>query len=135
SAANRNCVVMGAPVRKIISKQLYGMPIYDLVLEDGRVIKDFTHIISALPAYELAPLVAPYSSEVAQLLNSVEYADMATISLTFDDNVDRFIPRDLQGFGYLVPPRENQDILGVVFDTVNFPQQSSTPFETRMTVM
>lgn len=126
---------MGAPVRKIILKQLYGMPIYDIELEDGRMIKDFTHIISALPAYELAPLVAPYSPEAAQLLNSIEYVDMATVSLTFDDSVNRFIPKDLQGFGYLVPPHENQDILGVVFDSVNFPEQSSTPFETRLTVM
>lgn len=39
-------------------------------------------------------------------------------------------------FGYLVPPKEKQPILGTVFDSETFPQQSLTnKYQTRLTVM
>lgn len=40
-----------------------------------------------------------------------------------------------KGFGYLVPSKENEKILGVVFDSSAFPMQNKHPEETRLTVM
>lgn len=40
-----------------------------------------------------------------------------------------------KGFGYLVPTCENENVLGVVFDSLIFPQQNRRAAETRLTVM
>ncbi len=40
-----------------------------------------------------------------------------------------------KGFGYLIPSQENEEILGCVFDSQIFPQQSCSPQELRMTLM
>ena len=53
------------------------------------------------------------------------------------------LPEEFHGFGYLVPSREREDILGVVFDSLTFPGQHAGPDlhaadycpELRLTVM
>lgn len=40
-----------------------------------------------------------------------------------------------KGFGYLIPQKERQPILGVVFDSCTFPQQNRTSHELRLTAM
>jgi oxygen-dependent protoporphyrinogen oxidase len=40
-----------------------------------------------------------------------------------------------KGLGYLVGSKEDQDVLGVTFDSMAFPQFNQTPQETRLTVM
>ena len=43
------------------------------------------------------------------------------------------LPHD--GFGYLIPSKEKEELLGVVWDSSTFPQQNRTPDETRLTAI
>jgi oxygen-dependent protoporphyrinogen oxidase len=93
-------------------------------------------LISALPAYEIARLLKLHDTELAQMLESIEFASVAVITMTFDNHGDEsnVIPKELHGFGYLVPPKYQEPVLGVVFDSLTFPQQQSSEL-TRVTVM
>ena len=45
------------------------------------------------------------------------------------------LPKEAQGFGYLVPTKEKETILGVQWNSCMFPEQETTQGTTRMTVM
>jgi len=53
------------------------------------------------------------------MLNSLEYANMAVMTLQYQDSA---IPQN--GFGYLVPSCEQCDVLGITFDSLIFPQNA-----------
>lgn len=91
------------------------------------------HIISALPAKALAPLLPSSSScePLARLLQQVTTVTVAVVSLEYEGSV---LP--VTGFGHLLPSSEDPGLLGVVYDSVFFPQHNSPgPESTRLTVM
>lgn len=93
-------------------------------LEDGRVLEG-DHVYFTLPAMAVSELLAPYCKG----LESVPSTSVAVVNLGYRSSVLKN-----KGFGYLVPSREQQQILGVVWDSAIFPQQNCAG-ETRLTVM
>lgn len=81
-------------------------------------------IISTLPASSLKSLL-PFKE-----LHQIPSASVATVHFGYRQKLK--FPK---GFGYLVPTKEREQILGVVFDSCVFPQQSAHAEETRFTVM
>lgn len=81
-------------------------------------------VYSALPAHALASLLP---NELASPLSEVKSGDLTVVSLGYKGDI---LP--IKGYGYLVPTYENEDVLGVVFDSALFPGQSD---ETRLTAM
>lgn len=63
-------------------------------------------------------------------LQKFHSADLALVNVGYKANLLNF-----KGFGYLVPREEQEQILGVVWDSSAFPQQNRHPKETRLTVM
>lgn len=106
-----------------------------LKLSDGSAYLA-TDFVSALPSHELARLLKPHDPKVAELLQSIEFANVAVVTMTFNNHGDEanVIPKHLHGFGYLVPPKYQEPVLGVVFDSLTFPQQQADEL-TRITVM
>lgn len=97
--------------------------------ECGQVSAD--HIISALPAKALGAVLPSSCEPLAQLLQQVTMVTVAVVSLEYDGSV---LP--VQGFGHLLPSSEDPGVLGVVYDSVFFPQHNSPEREsTRLTVM
>lgn len=97
--------------------------------ERGQVSAD--HIVSALPAKALGALLPPSCDALAQLLQQVTTVTVAVVSLEYEGSV---LP--VQGFGHLLPSSEDPGVLGVVYDSVFFPQHNSPDREsTRLTVM
>ncbi|KAF3362847.1 Protoporphyrinogen oxidase [Chlamydiales bacterium STE3] len=88
----------------------------------------FDVVISALPSYLLAKLMA--EEKLAKMLASIPYASFAVVNFGF-----RQQEMPLKGFGYLVPSKEKQDILGTIFDSEIFPEQNRAAGEARLTVM
>ncbi len=82
------------------------------------------HLYVAIPAWQLAKLL-PIPE-----LGHIPFASVAAVSLGYKRKI---LPH--KGFGYLVPEVEKQSILGVVWDSVVFPQQNQHSDETRATVM
>ncbi|MEO5377208.1 MAG: protoporphyrinogen oxidase [Magnetococcus sp. DMHC-6] len=74
-------------------------------------------VILAVPAYRAAQLIAPYSSEAAQILRDIYYPPVASLALGFDA---KQVGHLLDGFGYLAPKKEEVKVLGVLFSSTLF---------------
>lgn len=89
------------------------------------------HVFSTIPSYALAGLLA--DNHLTSKLNAIPFISIGVASMLFKDpKVDSQIKN---GFGYLVPPKERQPILGVAFDSKIFPQHKQNPTDTILSVM
>ncbi|XP_077430924.1 protoporphyrinogen oxidase [Vanacampus margaritifer] len=114
-----------APV-KLINPSATGWTIH---LEDGMVKAD--HIISALPAKVLSSVLPSSCQPLIQKLHDISCVTVAVVNLQYEGAV---LP--VTGFGHLVPSSEDRGLLGVVYDSVPFPQHNrSEGTTTRLTVM
>uniref|UniRef100_A0A8C7MHH8 Protoporphyrinogen oxidase n=1 Tax=Oncorhynchus kisutch TaxID=8019 RepID=A0A8C7MHH8_ONCKI len=101
---------------------------WEIQLEVGTIKAD--HIIAALPAK--VPAVLPVDLEpLSQQLREIATVTVAVVNLEYEGSV---LP--VTGFGHLVPSSEDRGLLGVVYDSVPFPQHNRTGGPTtRLTVM
>jgi len=91
-----------------------------------------SHVFSAVSSDALANIVELSSPLLASVLNQLTFSSIAVVNIGYDQPV---ISEVFLGFGYLVPSKERQPILGVTFDSCIFPQQNFSTGETRLTVM
>jgi oxygen-dependent protoporphyrinogen oxidase len=89
--------------------------------KNEKIVAD--HVISCLPSNELASILQSTCPEISALLNQIPFVDIATVNLGYSENV---IPSSIRGFGYLIPPSEQEEVLGVTFDSVTFPRDSKS---------
>jgi len=75
-------------------------------------------VVLALPAHAAAKLLEPLSAIAARELAAVVYAPIAAVGLGFRRAQIRHA---LDGFGMLIPRRENRKTLGVLFSSTLFP--------------
>ncbi|XP_047455430.1 protoporphyrinogen oxidase [Mugil cephalus] len=98
-------------------------------MEDGAISAD--HIISALPAKALSSVLPPSCQPLIQQLQDISTVTVAVVNLEYDGLI---LP--VTGFGHLVPSSEDRGLLGVVYDSVPFPQHNRPDGQTtRLTVM
>ncbi|XP_062394650.1 protoporphyrinogen oxidase isoform X2 [Sardina pilchardus] len=103
---------------------------WEIKLEDGGTVKA-DHVISALPANSLASILPPAAQPLSQQLQEISSVTVAVVNLEYEGSV---LP--VTGFGHLVPSSEDRGLLGVVYDSVPFPQHNGTGVpSTRLTVM
>ncbi|XP_049325053.1 protoporphyrinogen oxidase [Astyanax mexicanus] len=115
-----------APVRRL-DKTAAG---WEIKLEDGITLKA-DHVISALPASALASVLPPAAEPLSKQLLEIPTATVGMVNLEFSGSV---LP--VTGFGHLVPSSEDRGLLGVVYDSIPFPQHNhSGEPSTRLTVM
>ncbi|KAH8265092.1 hypothetical protein KR044_009693 [Drosophila immigrans] len=81
-----------------------------------------SHVVSSLPAYQLAQLVKVQHPLLAAQLISIPYVDVVVVNLQYDSN--QLLQYD--GFGLLVPPVENLPVLGIIFDSCCFDMAGNT---------
>lgn len=98
---------------------------YKIFTQNKEYIAD--GIFSALPLQTLKTLDIPFTHAQKFLLQDLESIGLVTLQMEFDKSV---LP--LKGFGYLVPSKEQEDILGVVFDSEIFKNHDK---KTRLTMM
>ena len=77
----------------------------------------YDHIIVNTPLYKLNKELISVTDEELKVLNKVNYPPLSVMLLGFkkDD-----INHDLDGFGFLVPEKENRKILGALFSSTLF---------------
>jgi len=100
-----------------------------VTLENGETVEG-DMLFSTVSSEVLSDLVREMDSPLAESLSSIAAASLATVNLGYNSAL---LP--CEGFGYLVPSSENENILGAVFDSSAFPEQNSRPQQTRLTVM
>ncbi|MBN3304685.1 PPOX oxidase, partial [Amia calva] len=102
---------------------------WEIALQDGTVKAD--HILSAVPAQVLGSLLPPDAQPLSEELRSIPSVSVAVVNLEYEGSV---LP--VMGFGHLVPSCENRTVLGIVYDSVPFPQHNRRGEPTtRLTVM
>ncbi|XP_054443841.1 protoporphyrinogen oxidase isoform X4 [Pteronotus mesoamericanus] len=117
---------------------LRGQPVSGLSLQaDGRWkvslgdrCLEADHVISAVPASVLSKLLPAEAAPLARVLGTIAAVSVAVVNLQY-----RGARLPVQGFGHLVPSSEDPGILGVVYDSVAFPEQDGSPPGLRVTVM
>jgi protoporphyrinogen/coproporphyrinogen III oxidase len=79
----------------------------------------FDHVFSAIPSHNLSQILepGPNYSLLKSSLDKIPSVDVSVVNLVYTKSK---LP--VEGFGFLVPKTENLPILGVVFDSVAFPQ-------------
>lgn len=70
------------------------------------------HVVLALPASPCADLVEPISSGGARVLRDVPYSPVATVHLLYRRHA---VAHPLDGFGLLIPSREQRPVLGILW--------------------
>uniref|UniRef100_A0A8C5ATJ1 Protoporphyrinogen oxidase n=1 Tax=Gadus morhua TaxID=8049 RepID=A0A8C5ATJ1_GADMO len=84
-------------------------------------------VVSSALASALPPALAPLSKQAQE----ISYVTVAVVNLEYQGAI---LP--VEGFGHLIPSTENKGVLGVVYDSVPFPQHNSPKgVTTRLTVM
>ncbi|KAM6434766.1 protoporphyrinogen oxidase isoform 2-T3 [Liasis olivaceus] len=102
---------------------------WQIALQDGTVEAD--HVISALPAKALAALLPAGSEPLIRDLSAVQAVSVAVVNLQYEN-----AQLPVTGFGHLVPSFEDRPLLGIVYDSVAFPEQDGRQgCATRLTVM
>lgn len=103
---------------------------WEIKLEDGVTLKA-DHVISALPASVLASLLPPAARSLSHQLCEINTVSVGLVNLEYEGSV---LP--VKGFGHLIPSSEDRSVLGVVYDSVPFPQHNRRGEPTtRITVM
>ncbi|KAF5307349.1 hypothetical protein FQR65_LT07066 [Abscondita terminalis] len=87
---------------------------------DGRDKLEASHLISSISAKKLSTLISGHS-QLKELLSSIPFVTVCVINLHYKSELIKN-----EGFGFLVPPKENLPILGVIFDSCCFPCQGCT---------
>ncbi|XP_032938447.1 protoporphyrinogen oxidase isoform X1 [Catharus ustulatus] len=100
---------------------------WQLTLPDRTVTAD--HVISAIPAAALARALPPEAEPLSRELGAIGAASVAVVNLQF-----RGVTLPVTGFGHLVPSSEDPALLGVVYDSVAFPELDGSA-GVRLTVM
>jgi oxygen-dependent protoporphyrinogen oxidase len=75
-------------------------------------------IVLSIPAYEAARLISSLDASLADSLREIEYPPVAMVFMGYKNKSD--IAHDLNGFGFLVPKKENRSILGTIFSSSIF---------------
>ncbi|MGK5593915.1 MAG: protoporphyrinogen oxidase [Parachlamydiaceae bacterium] len=115
-------IFLSDPVQKICFQD------HRVDLQSSRQYESFDYIISTLPANHLVDLFEE-NLGIKPLLKNISFASFAVVHFGF-----RNFNLPIQGFGYLVPTKENQPILGAIFDSTVFPSQNHGE-EVRISVM
>lgn len=88
-----------------------------LTLDDASTLA-VDSIILALPAHQSAKLLEPTDSELSANLNDIPYASSAVLTMIFNKQEIPLLP---DGFGFVVPAKENMSIIAATFSSVKFP--------------
>ncbi|HET7159783.1 MAG TPA: protoporphyrinogen oxidase, partial [Burkholderiales bacterium] len=78
-------------------------------------------VVLAVPAYEAAPLVQPYSPAAARALAEITYAPVASVASVYSRE---HVAHPLDGYGLLAPRVERRRILGTLFSSSMFEHRS-----------
>ena len=82
---------------------------------------DADFLILATPAYVSGTLLESVDPALASVLESIPYAGTATVSLAYRQGD---LPRDLDGYGYVIPRREGRKALACTWTSTKFPHRA-----------
>jgi len=91
------------------------------VQSDGRDGWDAEAVVLACPAHQQAAILADEDADLAASIDDIPYNRVAVVALGYRAAE---VPSSLEGFGYLSPRRERQDVLGVQWCSSIYPDRT-----------
>ncbi|MBL4886371.1 MAG: protoporphyrinogen oxidase [Planctomycetaceae bacterium] len=85
--------------------------------------QQYDSVVMAVPAYQAAEIVKDLTPEISQTLQKISFANVAVVSHAYDRKT---LPRELNGFGHLIPRRDGIRALGCLWTSCIFPNQAPT---------
>ncbi|MEE9217528.1 MAG: protoporphyrinogen oxidase, partial [Acidobacteriota bacterium] len=82
-------------------------------------------VVLATPAYATADLIESLVPDMAATLREIPYASTATVSVVYPLD---YVPRVLDGSGYVVPRAEGRPLLGCTWTSTKFPHRAPEGF-------
>jgi oxygen-dependent protoporphyrinogen oxidase len=104
---------------KLVTHQ-NSLDIWHVTLDRGDTLKADS-LILATPAFVSGKLLASLDPSLASVLQSIPYASTATVSLGYRQSD---LPRDLDGYGYVIPRREGRKALACTWTSTKFPHRA-----------
>ncbi len=124
-----------ALVERIASEVLLrrGTEVTRLQFENDRWVVSLTgsepvradYLCLTIPSYAAARLLQLLDPKLSSELDQIRYESVATVSFAFPR---KDVPHPLDGFGFVVPPREKRRIVGCSFSSVKFPNRAPVGF-------
>lgn len=81
-------------------------------------IKSFDNILLTVPAYNLSKILLSLDPVFSSQIHQINYAPVVVVFLAYKRKT---IEHPLDGFGFLVPEVENEQILGAIWNSTLFP--------------
>jgi oxygen-dependent protoporphyrinogen oxidase len=78
-------------------------------------------VLSTVPAFKAADLFGHFDEELVKHLNEIYYPPVLVVYLVYEKNV---IGQPLDGFGFLIPEKEEKPFLGAIWSSVIFPNRT-----------
>lgn len=100
---------------------------------DGKYLvngEEFDAVVISTPSYIASELIKTRDENLAKLLAEVNYPQVVVV--VFGVKSEN-IKKTLDGFGFLIPSKENRPILGTLFHSAVFPERSPKGFQLLMT--
>jgi oxygen-dependent protoporphyrinogen oxidase len=92
---------------------------YGVTFRDGKqnltLLADV--VLSTVPAYKAAELFGHFDEHLAKHLNSIYYPPVLVLYLVYEKSA---IGQPLDGFGFLIPEKEEKSFLGAIWSSVIF---------------
>ncbi len=78
-------------------------------------------ILSTVPAYKAAELFDSFGSDLVKHLNEIYYPPVLVLYLVYNR---KDVGQPLDGFGFLIPEKEEKSFLGAIWSSVIFPNRA-----------
>lgn len=78
-------------------------------------------VLSTVPAYKAAELFGHFDEELIKHLNEIYYPPVLVLYLVYDR---KDVGQPLDGFGFLIPEKEEKSFLGAIWSSVIFPNRT-----------
>lgn len=118
--ANHAALRLESPISRVRQGKLG----YEVELEQGEMLHA-DNLIMATPAHVSGDLLSALDQGLSDILCSIPYASTATISLAYRTND---LPRELDGYGYVIPRREGRRALACTWTSTKFPHRSTNGY-------
>ncbi len=106
-------------VSKVVSVEKKGGG-YSVHLADGTVIEAEV-LVLAVPAYAASDMLKNLDKPLSTAIGEIPYPSVSVICFGYKKEK---IANNLNGFGFLIPNRENRKILGTLWDSSIFPNRA-----------
>ncbi|HEY3251899.1 MAG TPA: protoporphyrinogen oxidase, partial [Ignavibacteria bacterium] len=99
-------------------RRIGGSYIITFIKGDHFETESFDSVILSIPAYFSSRLIRSFDNKLSEDLSNIYYPPVTVITTGFKNNQFKSVP---DGFGFLVPEKENRKILGSLWNSSIFP--------------